>query len=223
MNTPSPAAGGGPAAARLKKALPGLTAERLAELSCSLSQSAQEDAATLVNRAIEMWNQSRLAMCGSDDEREQLLKTLNPVFEGKEFISFEQLASHGEVPSRSKKGAIRSAKGVEKATLHYLEILLRGCDQAFRRHLIAADGVGQWKSSLENLEQRCRSEKGLPLCALKSLQGFQSALRGNLAHVTTASEIAVVLDLSAELPRMLQIDQNVRSSKAVVKMVKKEV
>lgn len=190
-----------------------MTPEHLAELSCSLSQSTQEDAAELVNRAIEVWNQANLAMCSSEEERKQLLQTLNPVFGGMEFVLFKHLAAQGEVPSRSKRGAIRSAKGVEKAVLHYLQTLRKGCDLAFRRHLIHADGVEQWKSRLQNLEQRCRREKGLPLCVLKNFQDFQIELRGEETHTTTASEIAEVLDSVDELPRMLQIDQISRPSK----------
>ena len=220
-NTPSPAAGGGPSPAQFKKALPGLTFERLAELSCSLNQSAQEDAVSLVNRAIEVWNQSRLAMCGSEEERKQLLQTLNPLFEGKELISFKKLAEAGEVPSRSSKNSIESAKGVEKAALIYLETLRNGCAQAFRGHLLPEDGVTQWKTRLENLKERCRTEKGLPLCTLEYLQSFQTELRVSKAHAPTAEEIAAVLGLAHELPRRLQLDLKAQPSKASAKPVKK--
>ena len=223
VNAPSPAAGGGPAPAQFKKALPGLTAERLAALTGTLNQPAHEDAASLVNRAIEMWNQSRLAMCGSDDEREQLLKTLRPVLDGKEFVLFEQLAEQGEVPSRSKKDAIRTSKGVEKATLHYLETLRNGCARAFHGHLLPEDGVTQWKTRLQNLEQRCKADKSFPLCALENLQIFQTELRYGKAHKPTAEEIAAVLDLAHDLPRRVQIDLNEQPSKASAKPVKKKI
>ncbi len=203
--TPSPAAGGGSAPAKFKRALPGLTADRLADLSCSLNQSGQEDVVSLVNRAIEVWNQSHLAVCGSDEERKRLLQTLNPFFGSDELISFETLAESGEVPRSNSKASMGSAKGVEKAALHYLETLREGCAQAFSGHRIPEEGVRQWKSRLKDLHQRCRTEKGHPLCALIKFQIYQKTLSAHKAHKPSADEIASVLDLMHELPPMFKI------------------